>query len=288
MTLTRILPALFFSIIAGAIGISAQTTLPKAKWAEYQGNKVRYYDIGNAKSTNALVLVHCWTCNLEFWRDQYNAFPEYRVIAMDLPGHGESDKPKIDYSMEFFARSVDAVMKKAGVKKAALAGHSMGTPIVRRFYELFPEKVLGLIVVDGELMAFSPRDEVEKYFEPILADYNNSIGPKFLDQMLEPTHANVKPFIRSSMLTTPDYVGISAMRLMNADAYAAHGKINVPLLAVMARSPYWPKDLEQQYRTVAPKMEFHMFDGVSHWLHMEKPKEFNALVKEFISKNRLL
>src|SRR5690606_18420064 len=106
------------------------------------------------KAKKALVLVHCWTCNVEFWRDTYNAFPGYRVIAMDLPGHGKSDKPRTDYTMEYFAKAVDAVMKGAGVKQAVLVGHSMGSPIIRRYYELYPKKTIGLVIVDGSLIPY--------------------------------------------------------------------------------------------------------------------------------------
>lgn len=284
----RIRSILFLSVVfVLAAGVPAQDKTPKAKWAKFDSNKVRYYDIGNTKSRSALVLVHCWTCNVEFWKDSYNAFPNYRVIAMDLPGHGESDKPKIEYSMEYFAKSVDAVMKRAGVRKAVFAGHSMGTPVIRRYYEMYPEKTLGLILVDGSLLPFGPREEVDKFFEPLFKDYKAG-APTFIDGMLPTDKADLSSFIRASMLATPDYVGSSAMKLMLDDAYAMHGKIDVPVLAVMAPSEYWPKDLEQQYKSIAPKMDFQMWIGVSHFLHMEEPKGFNEQVILFLTKNKLL
>lgn len=275
---------LFFVFIILTAGVYAQT--PESKWAKFDNVKIRYFDIGNKKSKNALVLVHCWTCNVEFWKDNYNAFPNHRVIAMDLPGHGESDKPKIDYSIEYFAKSVDAVLKKAGVEKAVLAGHSMGTPIIRKYYELYPAKTAGLVIVDGALLPFGERAEVDKFFEPMFKDYNANAG-KFVDGML-PADEKLRPFIRSSMLATPDYVGMSAMKLMTDDAYDKHGVMNVPVLAVMAPSPYWPKDLEAKYRTIAPNLQFLMWPGTSHFLHMERPKDFNDAVSEFVTKNKLL
>ena len=277
-----------FLILLFSFPFFAQGATPKSKSVDFNGVKVNYYDIGNAKSKNALVLVHCWTCNVEFWKDSYNAFPNYRVIAIDLPGHGTSDKPKIDYSMEYFAKSVDAVMKKAGVKKAVLAGHSMGTPIIRRYYELYPEKTLGLVIVDGALLPFGPnRAEVEKFFEPLFKDYQAG-AVTFIDGMLQTAKPEVRPFIRSSMLATPDYVGQSAMKMMLDDAYATHGKINVPVLAVMAPSPFWPKDLEQQYKAIAPDLDFVAWTGVSHVLFMERPKDFNDAVAAFIAKKKLM
>ncbi len=276
-----------FLIVAASTAAFAQGQKPADKWVKFEGNKIRYYDVGNTKSKTAIVFVHCWTCNVEFWKDNYSAFPNYRVIAMDLPGHGASDKPKIDYSMEYFARSVDAVLKEAGVKKAVFAGHSMGTPVIRRYYEMYPEKTAGLIVVDGALIPFGPRAEVDKFFEPLFTNYKGGAAT-FIDGMLQTAHPEVRPFIRSSMLATPDHVGTSAMKLMLDDAYATHGKINVPVLAVMAQTPFWPANLKEQYTAIAPKIDFQMWTGVSHFLQMEKPKEFNEQVAAFVVNNKLL
>lgn len=289
MRTRNIIAAVVFSLLFVCLqAFAQQPAVAKANWAQYAGGKVHYYDIGNKKAADALVLVHCWTCNVEFWREQYNAFPNYRVIAMDLPGHGRSDKPKADYSMEYFAGAVDAVMKKAGVKRAVLAGHSMGTPVVRRYYELFPEKTLGLVIVDGALLPFGPRQEVDKFFEPLFKDYRNG-APVFIDGMLPPTvRADLRSFIRTSMLATPDHVGTSAMRLMLDDAYTPHGKINVPVLAIIAANPMWPKEMEGRYKEIAPNMDYQVWEGVSHFLQLEEPAKFNDAVRSFAAANKLL
>ncbi|MEP7074874.1 MAG: alpha/beta hydrolase [Acidobacteriota bacterium] len=259
----------------------------KDNWAKIGDVKLRYYDIGNSKAKSALVFVHCWTCNVEFWKDSYSKFPNYRVIVLDLPGHGKSDKPNITYSMEYFARAVNAVLEHAGVTKAVLVGHSMGTPVIRRYYELYPQKTIALVIVDGALIPMGPRDQVEKFFEPLSKDYKTAAA-NMIDGMLQPAQPAVKPFVRSAMLETPDYVGVGAAKGMLDDAYAEHGKITVPLLAVMAPSPYWPKDLKEQYAAIAPAIEFHAFDGVSHFVMLDKPKEFNETLAAFIVKNKLL
>src|SRR5262249_39542402 len=77
-----------------------------------------------------------------------------RLVLIDLPGHGRSDRPEVNYTMDLFARAVDAVLRDAGVEKAVLAGHSMGTPVVRQFYRMYPKKTLGLVAVDGALRSF--------------------------------------------------------------------------------------------------------------------------------------
>ena len=84
---------------------------------------------------------------MNFWRMQVPAFEtKSRVIAIDLPGHGRSDKPQIDYTMDLFARAIDAVLRDAKVDRAVLVGHSMGVPVVRQFYRKYPEKTRALVI----------------------------------------------------------------------------------------------------------------------------------------------
>src|SRR5260370_36256826 len=106
-----------------------------SQFAKLDDIRVHYKSLGTGDT--ALVFVHGWTCNMNFWRYQVPAFDgKMRMILIDLPGHGESDKPKVNYTPEFFAKSVDAVLKEAGVEKAVLDGHSMGTPVIKRISQL--------------------------------------------------------------------------------------------------------------------------------------------------------
>ena len=94
--------------------------------------------------------------------------------------------------------------------------------------------------------------------------------------------------IRTSFLNTPQYVLVSAMEGMNDDSLYVPDKIDVPVLAILAKSPFWPADTEQFLRTLAPKLEFHMWEGVGHFLMMERPKQFNDAVISFLNQNSLL
>ena len=280
--------AIVLLVLVSAASAFAYATKPQSKWAKLDGNKIHYYDIGNAKSRDALVFIHGWTCNADFWKDSLEAFPNYRVIALDLPGHGRSDKPKVEYSMAFFARAVDAVMKKAGVKRAVLAGHSMGTPVAREFYRMNPGSTLGIVIVDGALRTFFPKAMADQIVGQMKANYKAS-SAQFVDGMASIIKDEaLRKFIRESMLSTPDYVAISAMEGMADEAIWKEDKITVPVLAVMAQSPFWPKDVKEIFTSIAPNIDFQMWTGVSHFLHMEKPKEFNEQVRGFIVKNKLL
>lgn len=278
--------SIFLILFAVALFTGAVSAgVPASRWAKYDNGKIHYLDAGK-RNKKAIIFIHGWTCNADFWKDSYNAFPGYRVIAIDLPGHGQSDKPHADYSMEYFARSIQAVMKDAGVKQAVLAGHSMGTPVIRQFYRIFPAETLGMVLVDGALKPFGPRAQTEKFFTPLFEHYQQK-APEFIDGLLGPTRADLKPGIRSAMLATPDYVAISAMEGMLDDSIWTDDQIKVPVLAVMADKP-WPANNEEIYKTVAPDLDYIHWTGVSHFLMMERPKEFNEAVAGFISKKKLL
>ena len=102
-----------FSPAMRAEGEGERARVGRSKFARFENMRVHYADAG--KGSEALVFVHGWTCNLDFWRMQTPVFAaRSRVIAVDLPGHGASDKPQqVAYTMDLFARSVEAVMRDA-------------------------------------------------------------------------------------------------------------------------------------------------------------------------------
>src|SRR5262249_15629927 len=122
----------FCVVVLFAAGLARRAEAPAnpvdkapSRYAKCGDLKVHYKSLG--KGETALVFVHGWTADLTSWRYQVPAFDgKVRMVLIDLPGHGKSDKPKIDYTMDLFARAVDAVLADAGVKKAMLAGPSRG------------------------------------------------------------------------------------------------------------------------------------------------------------------
>jgi pimeloyl-ACP methyl ester carboxylesterase len=260
---------------------------PESKWATLEGNKIHYYDTGNRKAKNAIVFIHGWSCNADFWKESYNAFPAYRVLSVDLLGHGKSDKPEVSYSMELFARTVNAVMENAKVKRAVLVGHSMGTPVARRFYMLFPEKTIAIAAVDMPLLPSGTADEMKKFAESVTANYPQSVD-KFVTDMVAPvTDPELKAFIRNSMLSTPKHVSVSAMTEFVDPQNWGKKTIDVPVFVIAAKTPMW-QPTEADFKSIAPKAEVQVWSDVSHFLMMERPALFNGQLKGYILRNKLL
>lgn len=256
------------------------------RFAKFGEVKIHYQNRG--KGDQALVFVHGWTCNSDFWHAQMNDFGSLHLIAVDLAGHGKSDKPQIAYTMDYLARSIEAVLIDAKVKHAVLVGHSMGTPVVREFYRLFPEKTAGLVIVDGALRMMFPKEQVDQFIAPMKADYK-AAAPGVVDGMVAPIKdEKLKEEIKTAMLSTPEYVAISAMENMFDPSVYKTDTIKVPVLAVLAKSPFWPPDTETFLRSLAPNLQYVEWEGVSHFLMMEKPAEFDQTVEGFVAKNKLL
>jgi pimeloyl-ACP methyl ester carboxylesterase len=287
---------------------SSQKATGESKFAKLDGARVHYVNYG--KGEEALILIHGWTQSVDAWRDQVEDFARRnRVIAIDLPGHGLSDKPEgakgqeqgpkgegqgakgkseAFYSMDHFARAIEAVMREAKVKRAVLVGHSMGTPVARQFYRKYPEKTLAIVIVDGSLRPF-PKAMVDQMLAGLRAPNYRDAVTQLMNTISGPNlSAEVKGRISSAANNTPQYVVVSAFAGMAEDSIWGEDKINVPVLAIMAKSPLLPPNVEESYRALAPKLDLQMWDGVGHFIMMEKPKEFNAAVIAWLDKNGLL
>src|SRR5262245_8233993 len=266
---------------------SSQQTKPESHFAKLDTIKVHYQNYGTGK--DALVFVHGWTCNLNFWKANIPAFvKETRVIAIDLPGHGESDKPQTTYSMDLFARAVDAVLQDAQVDQAVLLGHSMGTPVIRQFYRKYPQKTQGLVLVDGSLRPFLPREAMEKFIEPFRGPNYKEAANQMLNRMLPSVKdAKVREEIRAAMLAAPQHVMAGAMEGMADPQIWTQDKINVPVLNIQAKSPFLSPDYEKYVRELVPNLDYQMWEGVSHFLMMDEPQKFNDAVLAFLKKNKL-
>src|SRR6266478_4124666 len=120
--------ALLF-IIATASRLTAQPIVSESKFVDVDHLKVHYTNYG--RGDTALFFVHGWSCDETVWSEQAAALAEkIRVITIDLPGHGQSDKPHIAYTMDLYVRAIDAVLRDANVGSVILVGHSNGTPVV--------------------------------------------------------------------------------------------------------------------------------------------------------------
>lgn len=259
-----------------------------SQFATLNRARIHYKSLGDGKS--AAVFIHGWTCDLTFWRAQVKDLAgKGRLLFLDLPGHGRSDKPERAYTMEYFAQAVEAVRKDAGIKDLALVGHSMGTPVMRQYYRAHPTRTRAMVAVDGSLEPFMTPAESDKYIAQFIgADYLDNLGKAVDGMFARITPGDVRAAIKNAMLSTPHHVVISALKGLLDPAIWKEDQVSVPLLQVSAKLPWWPADYETYVRKLAPKVEYHVFDDAGHFLMLDRPDDFNALLTEFLRRQEIL
>jgi pimeloyl-ACP methyl ester carboxylesterase len=273
------------ALLAAVLAVSSTSLADvPSRWAtlDGRGSRVRYKVLGSGPGT--LVFVHGWTGSLDMWRLQAPVFAAkgFRVIALDLPGHGGSDAPDVAYTMELFARAVDAVMRDAGAARAVLVGHSMGTPVVREFYRRHPEKTRALVSVDGSLRALFTPEEAEEILVPYRGPGYAQQLERFADFMIPADQPALRAEAKGIMTKTPQRVALSAFENMADPENFREDPIRVPLLCVLARDSHWPADYEAFVRRLAPQSEYRVLEGVGHFVMLQRPTEFNAILSEFL------
>jgi len=285
---------LLLPCLAALLALSACASTPKAAADEpgsapFQGAAVRYDDLGpenaNASSEPALVFIHGWASGREFWFNQTVPFMETRrVIAIDLPGHGESDEPAGAHSMNLYADAIAAVLDDASVQRAVLIGHSNGTPTIRQFYRRHPERVAGLVAVDGALKNVFPVAMAEPMLQAFQSDdylafAERSFAP-MASRMANPAHAEM---VMKRLRATPQRTLVGGLKAGMDDSIWISDRVRVPLLVINAPNPMlWTPEYETYVATLADDLEYVKMPGVSHFLMMDDPQTFNAHLERWL------
>jgi pimeloyl-ACP methyl ester carboxylesterase len=258
--------------------------LSAAHAAAVDGIEIHSESVGSGPT---IVFVHGWTCDVSSWRDQVPAFADdYRVITLDLPGHGQSESPAADgFSLQLFADAVEAVRAEAGAGQIVLVGHSMGAPVIRTYALTYPDRVAGLVAVDGQLgqvglgggRGGAGGAGAQPQFQVTREMREGMIRGMFV----ESTPAGLQAHILEMMLGAPAATASGAMAAMFAGGSQPQGVIAAPALAVMAGSAQLPN--AEALRDSMPNFSAVQLPGTGHFLMMEQPDEFNALLREFLT-----
>jgi pimeloyl-ACP methyl ester carboxylesterase len=118
-----------------------------------------FYEAGD-RDNPVLIMIHGLGDEADTWRHVIESLAQaYHVLALDLPGFGRSDKPDRDYTPAFMKKSILGLMDELEIKSAILMGSSLGGILSQGLAVEFPERVRGLILVDGALLQQEPMGD---------------------------------------------------------------------------------------------------------------------------------
>jgi pimeloyl-ACP methyl ester carboxylesterase len=240
------------------------------------------------KGAKTLIFVHGWTCDDTSWTEQVPELSKrYRVITLDLPGHGKSASPKDGkITMDLFARAVEAVRAESGVDKVILVGHSMGTPVIRQYARLYPQHVVALVAVDGVLVfgapppggaAAAPLPQADRMKGPDgLKNREAMIRTMFTPATPQPLQQK----ILKMMLAAPENTAYGAMVATFDPAIWKDDVMTMPVLGIYAGKSALANPAAT--KKIFPTFEYTEIPGTGHFVMLEKPKEFNQLLTQFV------
>lgn len=270
-------------VVAMALTASAEPAELEDRVADFDGVNIHYQVSGEGETT--VVLIHGWAGGVWVWEQQLEGLADRaRVIAIDLPGHGESDKPKIDYTIGYFARSVAAVLDDAGVDKAVLIGHSNGAIIAREFYRKYPERTVGLGMVEGGLTSvIEDPVRIARFISALKeSTYRAIVVPMFV-RFSPPWYTkDQKKMVAHQALSTPQYVMVSTMEAGLDRANFRDDPIDVPLLVINVDAPIWDEAYVLYVESLAPELSYYVLPDVMHLLMLDQPEEFNEITIDFL------
>lgn len=274
-------------LTAGTTLYGGETKAVKGTVKSFDNVTIHYEVLGKGKKGDpALVFVHGWCCDRSYWSNQLPYFSKtYKVVAIDLAGHGESGMNRKEWATNAFGQDVAAVINKLDLKKVILIGHSMGGPVIAETALLIPEKVIGLVPVDTfqNVEQKFPKEQFEQFMTMFRTDFVKGTQGFIRGFMFTPdADPKLIDKIANDMSAAPPEVGIGAMEGMNKQDLPAvldkvKEKVKAPIYCVNADK--FPTSVEVGKRH-AVSFKVKILPKAGHFLMMEKPDAFNQLLEE--------
>lgn len=265
---------------------SASTTWPKVALSRDK-TPISYEVYGSGEPT--LLFVHGWSCDSRYWRMQIDQFAKkYRVVVMDLAGHGHSGMNRACYSMQGFGEDVQAVAEAVGSKTLILIGHSMSGEVIAHAARLMPERVIGLIGVDSLDNIEYPlsRREAEAMIAPMLDDFRKESRTFVATMMREGGDPAIREWILDDMSSAPADVALETMEgylfeYVTGATARVFDELKVPVVCV--NGDLWPVNEEANRRHIR-SFETITVAGGDHFLMLNRAHAFNQALEQAIYK----
>lgn len=272
------------------------------KYLDLHGERIAYLDEGSGE---AIVLLHGLAGSSETWRSLIGPLSrKYRVVAPDLLGHGNSTKPRTDYSLGALSVLIRDVLDELGITRATFVGHSLGGGIAMQFVYQHPDYVQRLVLINsgglgpdvGMLLRLASLPGAELVLPIIAAKRLLDPGERVWSLMRKagiesPRGEEMWRHYRSlsdgptrqAFLRTVrgviDHRGqaVSALNRLNT-------RMNFPVMAIWGdRDAMIPVAHAYAAQQIRPDVRVEVLTDVGHFPHAERPGEVAELIEDFIA-----
>jgi pimeloyl-ACP methyl ester carboxylesterase len=243
------------------------------------------------KGETALVFIHGGLADRSFYEEQFHAFSgRYRVIALDLAGHGESGISRAKWNLRAFGEDVKAVADAEHLQRMVLFGNSLGGPVAVAAAQLLPGRVLGVVGIDtfhdlGEWQSPDYERRSREAFKQRAEEFRKdpAAGVRQMVRML--FHPDADPWVMAEaerrMRRTDAVVAYKVLASLADEQFGpAAFELKVPLRTI--NGDLYPTEVEK-VRKARPDFDAIIMKHMGHYPMLERPDEFNRHVATMVA-----
>ncbi len=252
---------------------------------------VSYNDEGPKKAP-VIIFLHGFPLNKSMWDNQVEKLKDnYRVIAYDIRGHGDTDLGAIDFSIDLFAQDLMCFMDALKIEKTMLCGLSMGGYIALNAIENHPNRFSALILSDTNCTADSSEAK-ENRMKTIVGVKENGVEkladgliPKLFAPQSFKTNSEEIAAVKEMIMKTSKQSLYNSLHAManRKETCSKLPKIKVPVLILVGKEDkITPPEAAKAMHEKIKNSALHIISNAGHLSNMENPVEFNSQLKKFI------
>ncbi|MDP2419535.1 MAG: alpha/beta fold hydrolase [Hydrogenophaga sp.] len=262
--------------------------------------KVRCIDTGGPGP--AVLLTHGIGESLEFWHPQIEALGKtVRLVAWDMPGHGESDIPAAVMDLQAVAHSAWLLLDHLGIESAHLVGNSLGAAVSLRMLGQKPARTRSLLLANSATLGPDVFGAFKAMTLPLLGELMNKPSAKGVEMQIKAivhrTEA-ITPSVRAAIERNIHRPGgaayfLATLRMMTSlrgqsavvwqESHQLLRQVKVPTLVLHGQQDVvLPVKHSEQAHALVPGSELLILDGCGHTPQLEQPFVFNARLAELV------
>lgn len=270
----------------------------ESRYITVEGIQIHYLMKGKG---SPLLLLHGLGASSITWRDNIGSLSEnFQVYALDLPGHGDSDKPSIEYEPGRILRLIKLTIETLNMENPAIIGNSVGGSLALMMSLRYPNMISKTVLVNSSSLGKEINLYLRLISVPLLGSLLEGSGLKSTIRMLKNVFYDPS-FITADLIdhlsrtrSSPgakeavvkvirNSVNIGGVR----DRYILSDRLQelkMPLLVIWgAQDRIFPVSHAYNAAATTNQVNIHVFEQCGHWPQMEKAEEFNSLVLKFLN-----
>ena len=246
-----------------------------------------YYEISG--QGEPLLLIHGLGSSTRDWEDMIPFLPDFKIITLDLRGHGQTTKPKGPYSIKMFANDIVTLLKTLDISSAHVLGISLGGGIALQIAVDYPEFVKSMIVINStaEIRVDLFKMKMEAFKRKLIVKL---VGMKKMGEVLaprlfiKPEQEEQRKKLIKRWAENDKKAYLSAMgAIMGWSVMKQLPDIKCPSLIIGSDEDYSPSSVKREFTAKIPNAKFVEIEDARHAVTAEKPEELSKTVKDFLS-----